>query len=375
MEIYEVRDHLAGNCHDASHGQTMLHTYGPHLFHTNDVEVWEFLSRFTEWIPYHHKVVADTRLGRISIPYNQTTVAQLGRELTDEEIRELIFVEYSEKQWGVPWAELPAAIKGRVPARRENADDGYFTDKYQAQPKEGYTRMFERMLEGIPVHLGVGKEEWRKHVAQCVPPALERGHPACAGEGEGIFRTGWKPVLQGRQDARPTDLVIYTGKIDEYFGYCYGRLPYRSLRFEHYQSAERLPHAVINQCNAKGYTRIYDHQYFSGEESPSLGAEPQAWPPEEPLPAGAVVWDARSGGAPATSTIITKEYPQAHDASNEPFYPMPFGPGMEFYQKYKKLAEAEPRTIFLGRLATYSYLDMWMAVKQAMVKLRPIVGK
>ncbi len=337
VEIFESRSNLAGNCHDQTHGRTMLHTYGPHLFHTNDTEVWEFLSRFTEWTPYQHKVVADTGRGRISIPYNLRTVAQLGGTLTDEEIRELIFAEYSEKQWGVPWQGLPAGITGRVPARRENADDGYFTDKYQAQPKEGYSKMFQRMLEGIPVHLGVGKEEWRKHAAKA-------------------------------------DLVIYTGKIDEYFNYCYGQLPYRSLRFEHHQSAERLPHAVINQCNAKPYTRIYDHQYFSGEASPSLPAVPQPPPPEEPLPAGAVPWS-HGESCPAQTTIITKEYPQAHDANNEPFYPMPFGPGMELYQKYKKLAEAEPRTILLGRLATYSYLDMWMAVKQAMVKLRPILGK
>ncbi len=336
IEIFESRLHKAGNCSDEKRGITTLHTYGPHLFHTNDDEVWNFLSRFTEWTPNQHKVVADTARGRISIPYNYNTIKQLRGELTDAEIRELIFADYSAKQWGMPWHELPAAITGRVPARRENADDRYFTDKYQAQPKEGYTKMFERMLEGIPVHLGVGKEEWRKHAGKA-------------------------------------DLVIYTGKIDEYFNYCYGRLPYRSLRFEHYESTERLPHAVINQCNPKPYTRIYDHRYFTECNSPALTAEPQTLPPEDALPRGAVKWDGRSEGAPAT--IITKEYPMAHDSTNEPFYPMPFGPGMELYQKYKKLADAEPRTIFLGRLATYSYLDMWMAVKQAMVKLRPIIGK
>jgi UDP-galactopyranose mutase len=216
--------------------------------------------------------------------------------------------------------------------------------------------MFERMLEGIPMHLGVRKDEWREHAAKA-------------------------------------DLVIYTGKIDEYFNYCCGRLPYRSLRFEHYQSEERLPHAVINQCNAKPYTRIYDHRYFSEEGSPSLPAKPQPLPPEDAMPLGAVPRDGRSEGAPSTldksegapstwdksegalATIITKEYPMAHDLTNEPFYPMPFGAGMELYQKYKKLADAEPRTLFLGRLATYSYLDMWMAIKQAMVKMRPIIGK
>ena len=215
VNILESRSHASGNCRDTVQNGTQVHRYGPHLFHTNDVEVWEFLSRFTEWMSYQHKVVADTGLGRISIPYTHKATAQLGRELSDEEIRNLIFVDYSEKQWGVPWAALPAAITGRVPSRRDNADDRYFTDKYQAQPKEGYSKMFERMLEGIPAHLGAGKDEWRKH-------------------------------------ARNADLVIYTGKIDEYFNYCYGRLPYRSLRFEHFWSPERLPHAVINQCDPLG---------------------------------------------------------------------------------------------------------------------------
>ena len=176
-------------------------------------------------------MVADTAAGRISIPYSHRTAAQIGRELADDEIRELIFTDYSAKQWGVPWAELPAAIRGRVPARRDSSDDGYFTDEFQGQPRAGYTRMFENMLEGIPVHLGVGKDEWRKH-------------------------------------AEKADLVIYTGKLDEYFHCCHGRLPYRSLRFEHFWSPQRLPHAVINQCNQRPYTRIYDHRYFSEAEGP-----------------------------------------------------------------------------------------------------------
>jgi UDP-galactopyranose mutase len=201
----------------------MLHTYGPHLFHTNDAQVWNFLSRFTEWTDYRHKVVADTRLGRIAIPYNIQTDAQLGRRLSDVEIRDLIFVDYSQKQWGVPWAEMPAAITGRVPTRRENDDHRYFS--------------------------------------------------------EGVAGTS-SPLAETHVGRMPT--------------------------------------------------------LHSGE------------------------------------TIITREYPQAHDETNEPYYPMPFGEGMALYQNYKALADAEPRTIFLGRLATYSYLDMWMAVAQALVKLRSI---
>lgn len=309
--VLECRDHAGGNCYDERlDNGVMLHKYGPHLFHTNDEKVWHFLSRFTEWTDYRHRVVADTRLGRISIPYNLRTEAQVGRRLTDGEIRDLVFVEYSAKQWGVPWAEMPSAITGRVPTRRENEDDGYFTDRFQGQPKDGYAAMFARMLEGIPVRLGVEKEAWRA-------------------------------------EAAGADLVIYTGKVDEYFGYRYGRLPYRSLRFEHTPTMERLPHAVINQCNSLPWTRMYDHRWFSGE-----AGNDAARPPEE--------------------TVITKEYPLEHGGTNDPYYPMPFGEGMALYQQYKALAEAEPRTIFMGRLATYSYLDMWMAVAQAMVKLRKV---
>ncbi len=315
VEFFESRQHAAGNCRDESDGQNRLHAYGPHLFHTNDTDVWNFLSHFTEWTGYEHHVVADTARGRIFIPYNLLSERQLSERLSDEQIKDLIFREYSQKQWGVPWEQMPAAITGRVPTRRENEDTRYFTDRYQGQPKDGYTAMFERMLEGIPVHLGVEKDEWRKYAAKA-------------------------------------DLVIYTGKIDEYFNYCYGRLPYRSLRFEHTRSRERLPVAVINQCNTLPFTRMYDHRYFSEESA--VGAPP--------LPEG-------------QETIITKEYPMAHDETNEPFYPMPFGEGMALYQKYKKLADAERNAIFIGRLATYSYLDMWMAVKQAMVKLRPIIGE
>ena len=351
--VLEARGHAGGNCYDEEQGGVRVHQYGPHLFHTNDEAVWQFLSRFTEWTEYRHTVVADTRLGRISIPYNLQTEAQLGWRLTDEEIRDLIFVEYSAKQWGVPWEEMPAAITGRVPTRRDNADDGYFTDRFQGQPKHGYAALFTKMLEGIPVQLGVEKAAWRE-VAK----------------------------------AMGAELVIYTGKVDEYFGYCYGRLPYRSLRFEHTRSTEGLPHAVINQCNALPWTREYDHRWFSGQGGGAGHGEDGGDGAAAFVAPGA--WDAGAGkdasqdagkceNVGKMETVLTKEYPLAHDGTNEPYYPMPFGEGMALYQRYKELAllaraaaqaAEEPRTVFLGRLATYSYLDMWMAVAQAMVKLR-----
>lgn len=305
VEVWETRSHTGGNCHDERVDGVTVHRYGPHLFHTNDRAVWDFLSRFTGWTDYRHKVVADTGLGRCAIPYSRVTERQLGRTLTDDEIRGLIFVDYSEKQWGVPWDQLPATITNRVPTRRDNDDCRYFTDEFQGQPANGYAAMFDHMLDGIPVHLGAAPDEWRGH-------------------------------------RKAGERVIYTGKIDGFFDYAHGPLPYRSLRFEHEWSGARLPHPVINQCNKLPHTRIYDHAYFSGEK-------------------------------PAR-TLITCEYPLAHDADNEPYYPMPFGDGMAIYQKYRTLAANERGTIFLGRLATYSYLDMWMAVAQAMVKLSPLLG-
>jgi UDP-galactopyranose mutase len=137
-------------------------------------------------------------------------------------------VHYSEKQWGVSWEQLPDAIRNRIPARRDNSDDRYFTDRYQGQPKDGYTALFQQMLEGIPVRLGVPRNEWRKL--------------AC-----------------------DYDYVIYTGKIDEYFDFVYGKLPYRSLRFEHEKSQQRLPHAVINQCNDKfNLDQLFGHALAGG---------------------------------------------------------------------------------------------------------------
>ncbi|GAA5120663.1 NAD(P)-binding protein [Luteolibacter yonseiensis] len=301
VEIYETRPHIAGNCHDGKTGGVTVHTYGPHLFHTNNTMVWNFLSRFTAWNGYQVRVVADTALGRIPIPWSLASADAAGRDLTDSGIRDLIFRDYSEKQWGIPFAELPDAIRNRVPLRRDNHDTRYFTDRHQGQPADGFTAMFTRMLEGIPVHLGV-------------------------------------PEGLSMEAAARADLHIYTGKIDSYFRHRHGRLPYRSLRFEHTRSATRQPHAVINQCNTLPWTRTYDHAWFL-DENPA-------------------------------ETVVTREYPLAHDDTNEPFYPMPFGDGMEIHARYKALARNLPHTLFLGRLATYSYLDMWMAVAQAVTLLR-----
>ncbi len=305
VEIFEIRDHIGGNCFDYKTQGVTVHKYGAHIFHTNDDEVWEFLNRYSRFNDYVHRVRANTSLGLISIPYNKKTAAQLGRDLDKKEIKELIFRDYSERHWGIPWEELPPSISGRLPDKRGNFDDRYFTDKYQGQPTDGYTAMFKAMLDGITVNLNTKEEDWRRH--------------SC-------------------------DLLIFTGKLDAYFDYQWGRLPYRSLRFETFRAAKNPLFSfenggVINECNSQPFNRTSDNSVYLNEQ--------------------------------VQESIFTRDYPEEHNKTNLPIYPKNFGTGHTLYsQHYKKAASSQLNTIFLGRLATYSYLDMWMAIKQVMVKLK-----
>jgi UDP-galactopyranose mutase len=303
--IFDSRKHIGGNCYDSNVCGVMVHNYGPHVFHTDDERVFEFLSRFTEWTPFKLQPKGNTRLGLVSLPYSRKTVAEIGRELSQEEIIEYMFREYSEKQWGVPFDQIPASITNRIPKTKDCDDPTWFEgQKYQCIPRNGYTKMFEAMLEGIPVELGCASDEWKKH---------------------------------------STDLTVYTGKVDEYFNFRFGVLPYRSLRFVHKVTSERMPFCIQNENNrTNDYTRKYDHGYFTANH--------------EGL------------------TVITEEYPQTCGNEDVPFYPIPFGEGLKVYMEYKKLADAERKTIFLGRLATYTYLDMWMAVKQVMIRVDRILS-
>ena len=303
VTIYDRRNHIGGNCYDSNLAGTLVHNYGPHLFHTNDDEVFKFLSRYTEWFPYENKVKGNTKLGMISLPYSKQTVREIGKELTQEEIVDVIFKDYSEKQWGVPFEEIPKSITNRVPKTKDSEDPTWYEgEKYQCLPKHGYTKMMEKMLEGFTVLLNSKDEYWK---------------------------------------ALPFDLTVYTGKIDEYFNYCYGKLPYRSLDFKHETSSVKRQHAIVNQNNnSNRFTRSYDHSYFNHEH-------------EGP-------------------TIITTEYPKEYKDGDIPFYPIPWGEGLQMYAKYKELVDKEKNVVFIGRLASYTYLDMWMAVKQAMLKIKAL---
>lgn len=303
VRLFEARPHIAGNCYDSILGGTMTHNYGPHFFHTDDKEVFGFLSRFTDWTEYKHRPKGETKLGLISLPYSKKTKSELGRELTQEEVTDVIFKDYSEKQWGVPFSEVPRTITNRIPKTQECEDPSWFEgQEYQCLPKDGYTKMVSRMLEGVEVILGSAKTEWKDYDA---------------------------------------DITIYTGKIDEYFSYVYGDLPYRSLDIEHTITSRRLPCAVINHnTRSTPYTRSYDNAYFTESH--------------------------------AETTVITRELPKECGRSDIPFYPIPFGSGLKTYAKYKDLADRESRVVFVGRLATYTYLDMWMAIKQVLLRLKNV---
>jgi len=302
VKIFESRNHIGGNCYDVDIDGLYLHKYGPHIFHTDDEEVFEFLSRYTEWINLDYKPVGRTAIGDIPLPYHDKGCeAAIGRTLDQEEIKKYIFKDYSEKQWGVDFEEIPKTITNRIPKTKESESPTWFEgQKYQCVPKEGYTKMFERMLDGIEVILNAGQEEWKQEVC---------------------------------------DKVIYTGRIDQYFNFCFGELPYRSLRFDNYPTMDKQDVLVYNECNKENkWTRQYDHSYFSPNHS--------------------------------GETIITREYPKDMEQGDIPFYPIPWGEGQDRYLKYEELAKKEENTIFLGRLAKYKYLDMWMAVKHVCLKLR-----
>lgn len=299
VTIFESRDHIGGNCADQMLGNVRVHTYGPHIFHTDDEEVFEFLSRFTEWIPFELRPKGNTRFGIVPLPYSRATVSAIGRELSQDEIRQAFFKDYSEKQWGVPFEEIPKTITNRIPQTADDENPTWFRhQKYQCLPKDGYTAMFENMLNhpNIKVVLNSKPDEWK---------------------------------------FAPRDFLVYTGKIDEYFDYCHGRLPYRSLEFHHKAFVPRQETFIINQNKADTpYTRVYDHSYFN--------------PDHKGL------------------TVITSELPKECGPDDIPYYPIPWGDSQRLYNLYDEMKSQEKDVWFTGRLSQYKYLDMWMAVKHTL---------
>ena len=331
--VIDRRPHIAGNAFDVEDAAgVLIHQYGPHIFHTNSADVFEYLSNFTDWRPYEHRVLAQVGDKQVPIPINRTTLNELyGLDLsTDEEaaaylaqraepvaeirtsedvvvsavgqeLYRTFFRGYTRKQWGLDPSELDKAVTARVPTRT-STDDRYFGDAYQAMPAAGYTAMFARMLSHPNITLMLG--------------------------------TDFAEV----QDAVDFDRLVYTGPIDEYFGHRYGKLPYRSLRFRHETvDVERFQAvAVVNYPDEETpYTRVTEYKHLTGQDAPV--------------------------------TSITYEYPSAE---GDPYYPIPRPENQALFKRYEALALAEPDVIFVGRLATYRYYNMDQVVGQALATYR-----
>lgn len=331
--LIDQRAHIGGNAFDHynEHG-ILVHRYGPHIFHTNSREVFDYLSQFTEWRPYEHHVRASVDGQLLPIPINLDTLNQLyGLNMTSfeaakflesvaehpseiktsedvvvsrvgRELYEKFFRNYTRKQWEMDPSELEAAVTARVPVRT-NRDSRYFTDTYQSMPLHGYTRMFERMLDhpNIKILLNARFQDVQKEI--------------------------------------PYRSLIYTGPIDEYFEHRYGKLPYRSLDFRHETLNRSVfqPEAVINYPNEHLYTRITEFKYLTGQEH--------------------------------QKTSIVYEYPQS---DGDPYYPVPRTENEIMYKKYKTLAAQTPGVHFVGRLATYKYFNMDQVTGQALALFKKL---
>lgn len=333
--LCDRRPHIGGNAYDHyNEAGILVHKYGPHIFHTNSREVFEYLSRFTQWRPYQHRVRASVDGQIVPIPINLDTINSLyGLSLTSFEVEEFFkkvaepveqvrtsedvvvskvgrelyekfFRNYSRKQWGLDPSELDASVTSRVPTRT-NRDDRYFTDTYQAMPLHGFTRMFENMLDHPNIKL----------MLNCDYREIEKDIP---------FRE-----------------MIYTGPIDSYFDYAYGKLPYRSLEFKHetHDSPVFQPAPVVNYPNEQLYTRVTEFKYLTGQEH--------------------------------AKTSIVYEFPKAQ---GDAYYPVPRPENAELYAKYKALADNTRGVHFVGRLATYKYYNMDQIVAQALTTYGKIAG-
>ena len=335
--LIDRRNHVGGNAYDEPNEAGILyHKYGPHIFHTNSEQVVDYLSQFTRWRPYEHRVRAMVRDKLVPIPINRTTLNELfGLGLnTDEEaadylasraepvdeirtsedvvinavgreLYELFFRGYTRKQWGLDPSELDKQVTSRIPTRT-NTDDRYFSDTFQAMPAEGYTAMFKRMLDHPLIEKRVGLD---------FRDIKDQAHEIA-------------------------DHIIYTGPIDEYFDFRFGKLPYRSLKFDHQTLNEERhqPVAVVNYPSPDvPYTRISEYKHLTGQQSPL--------------------------------TTITYEYPSA---VGDPYYPIPRAENQELFKRYEALADETDDVTFVGRLATYRYYNMDQIVGQALATFRRI---
>ncbi len=330
--VIERRNHIAGNVYTEKQEDIQVHKYGAHIFHTSNKEVWDYVNSFVEFNRYTNSPIANYKGKLYNLPFNMNTFYQLWGVRTPEEaikkieeqkaefgyikepknleeqalilggkdIYEKLIKGYTEKQWGRPATDIPAFIIKRLPFRF-TFDNNYFNDIYQGIPIGGYTLLVEKLLEGIEYKLGVNYLENKEY---------------------------WDSIA---------DTIVYTGKIDEFFNNCFGRLDYRSLRFENeiLDTPNYQGNAVVNYTEREiPYTRIIEHKHFE------FGTQPK--------------------------TIITKEYPLDISESNEAYYPINDEKNQKIYQQYENLAKSETNVIFGGRLAEYKYYDMHQVIERAL---------
>jgi UDP-galactopyranose mutase len=329
--LIDRRPHIGGNAYDCYNDDGLLiHRYGPHIFHTNSEQIFDYLSQFTQWRPYEHRVLADVHGQLLPIPINLDTINKLyNLDLTSDqledwfaaraepvervrtsedvvvsrvgrELYETFFRGYTRKQWGVDPRELDKSVTSRVPTRT-NRDDRYFGDSHQFMPAHGYTRMFERMLDHPNIKI--------------------------------MLQTDFAEVKNEVRYRR----LIFTGPVDEFFDHRFGKLPYRSLRFEHVTLPQEWhqPVAVVNYPGDQDYTRITEYKHLTGQQH--------------------------------RNTSLTYEYPSD---IGDPYYPVPRPENAERYKQYEALARDTPDVWFVGRLATYRYYNMDQVVGQALAAYR-----
>ncbi|HYG17543.1 MAG TPA: UDP-galactopyranose mutase [Ohtaekwangia sp.] len=334
--IVDQRDHIGGNAYDFYNKDGILiHKYGPHIFHTNCKKVFDYLGQFTPWRPYEHRVLASVDGQLVPMPINLDTINKLyglslnasqvesffesRAEKTDRirtsedvvvnkvgrELYEKFFKGYTRKMWDLDPSELDASVTSRVPTRT-NRDDRYFTDTFQAMPMHGYTRMFQKMLSHPNIKI--------------------------------LLNTDYREIV----DIIPYKNMIYTGPIDSFFNYCYGRLPYRSIefKFETIDAEVFQSTGTINYPNEHAYTRITEFKYLTGQKH--------------------------------GKTSVVYEFPQAE---GDPYYPIPRPENAALYKKYQQLADAMTNTYFTGRLATYKYYNMDQVVAQSLTLFDKIMQR
>ncbi|MEO5684897.1 MAG: UDP-galactopyranose mutase [Chitinophagaceae bacterium] len=333
--IVDKRSHIGGNTYDYfDDAGILVHKYGPHIFHTNSREIFDYLGKFTAWRTYEHRVLASVDGQLVPLPINLDTINQLyglnlsstqvetflneqsekkDRIVTSEDVvvskvgRELFnkfFKNYTKKQWDLFPSELDAAVAARIPTRY-NRDDRYFTDTYQSMPLHGYTKLFEKMLSHPNIHVLLNVDY--KEIAQSIP-----------------FKE-----------------MIYTGPIDYYFDNCYGKLPYRSIdfAFETIDTDKFQPTGTVNYPNDQAYTRITEFKWLTGQQH--------------------------------SKTSVVYEFPKA---DGDPYYPIPRAENNELYKRYQLLTNSLPHVHFTGRLGTYKYYNMDQVVGQSLALYKKLIS-